>query len=81
MIGREKPPVEYAVRSRVESITDPGDVYQPWKEGLPARRVRNPGRAGCRVLTYRVALQNGREVSSELLSDDAYPAMNRLLLR
>ena len=47
---------------------------------MPVRRVRNPGKRGCRVLTYRLRLEGGSEVARELLSDDAYPAMNRLIL-
>lgn len=80
VVGREAPKVAYSIRRRVEAVAAPKVVVQPWKGGLPARKVRNPGRAGCRVLTFRVALREGREVSRELLSDDAYPAMNRLLL-
>lgn len=80
VVGRERPPLTYAVRRRVASVEEPGEVSQPWRAGMPALRVRNPGRKGCRVLTYRVGLRDGQEVSRELLSDDAYPAMNRLLL-
>ena len=39
----------------------------------------NVGRPGCRVRTARVRFVGKREVGSELLSDDAYPAMNRLV--
>ena len=80
IVGRERLPVSYAFRRRVEAASEPKVVVQPRREGDPVRRVRNPGKAGVRVLTYRVVLQDGREVSRELLSDDAYPAMNRLLL-
>lgn len=81
IVGRQPLPARYAVRRRVESRTEPGSVVQPWRPGMPARRLRNPGRAGCRVLTYRVTLREGRETARELLSDDSYPAMNRLLLQ
>jgi len=81
VVGREALPVQYAVRRRVESVTEPDVVYQPWKEGLPQRRVRNPGRRGCRVRTYRVAHRDGEETTRELLSDDDYPAMSRLVVR
>ncbi|HEU4753601.1 MAG TPA: VanW family protein [Armatimonadota bacterium] len=78
VIGREQPPDRYDIRQQVRSVTEPLVVRQPWREGLPLRRVRNPGKRGCRVLTYRVRMRNGQEVARELLSDDAYPAMNRL---
>jgi vancomycin resistance protein VanW len=73
----------WEVRQRVESVTEPAVVRQPWRSdssGPARRRVRNPGRRGARVLTYRVRLEQGREVARELLSDDSYPAMNRLVL-
>jgi vancomycin resistance protein VanW len=80
VVGPRRPDLEYRFSQRVESVTEPLLVRQPWREGLPVRRVRNPGKRGVRVLTYRVRLRNGEEVGREFLSDDAYPAMNRLLL-
>ncbi|MBI3912328.1 MAG: VanW family protein [Armatimonadetes bacterium] len=80
VVAPERPPGRFEIRQRVAMVAPPAVVRQPWREGLPARRVRNPGRPGGRVLTYRVRLQEGREVARELLSDDTYPAMNRLLL-
>jgi vancomycin resistance protein YoaR len=80
VVARERPPERFEIRQRLESVTEPVVVRQPWAEGMPARRVRNPGKRGCRVLTYRVRLRDGQTVARELLSDDAYPAMNRLLL-
>lgn len=80
VIGWERPPVRYAVRREVETVTAPLTIREPWTEEEPIRRVRNPGRAGYRVRTYRVGFRDGCEVSCELLSDDDYPAMNRLLL-
>jgi vancomycin resistance protein VanW len=72
--------VQYEFRQRTESVIEPMTVRHPWKEGLPVRRVRNPGKRGMRVLTYRARIKDGQEVSRDLLSDDSYPAMNRLLL-
>lgn len=80
VLSGSRPECEYAFRQRLESVTEPLVVRQPRREGMPGRRVRNPGKRGYRVLTYRVRLRNGAEVSREFLSDDAYPAMNRLLL-
>ena len=41
--------------------------------------VRNPGAVGFRVVTYRVVSRGGREIRRERLSDDTYPAMDRLV--
>jgi vancomycin resistance protein YoaR len=83
VIGKQEPPVQYEVKQRLESVAAPVNVRESWSTaqwGDSRRRVRNPGKRGCRVLTYRVRLTNGRERGRELLSDDEYPAMNRLLL-
>ena len=81
VVGRERPSVTYAIRQRLESATEPVVARQPWEPGMPVRAVRNPGRRGCRVLTYRVRLEGQSETGRELLSDDSYPAMSRLLLQ
>jgi vancomycin resistance protein YoaR len=81
VIGKEPLKERFDVRQRVEGVVQPATVRQPWREGLPVRRVRNPGKAGARVVTFRVRLRSdGEEVARELLSDDSYPAMNRLEL-
>lgn len=80
IIGKKLPEDRFDIRQRVEGVTQPSVIHQSWREGMPVRRVRNPGKAGCRVLTYRIRLHAGQEVAREFLSDDSYPAMNRLLL-
>lgn len=80
IVGPQPLGERYAVETRVETVTEPTVVEARWEPGQPARRLRNPGKRGCRVLTYRVKSRSGRETSRELLSDDSYPAMNRLLL-
>ncbi|MFN3648395.1 MAG: VanW family protein [Armatimonadota bacterium] len=80
VVGARKPAARWEIRQRVESVAEPARVQQPWRPGLPARRVRNPGKRGCRVVTYRVRVDEGGESRRELLSDDSYPAMNRLEL-
>jgi len=80
VVSAHRPADRYEFRQRLESVTEPVIIRQPWRAGFPARQVRNPGKRGCRVLTYRVRLHDGREVAREFLSDDAYPAMNRLVL-
>ncbi len=41
--------------------------------------VRNPGMTGYRVRTYRIFYKNGKIVQRQLLGDDTYAAMNRLV--
>ena len=80
IIGKAPLAEQYDIRRRIEQVIQPTLVRQPWREGLPIRRVRNPGKPGCRVITYRVRMKEGRELAREFLSDDSYPAMNRLVL-
>jgi vancomycin resistance protein YoaR len=80
ILGPEPTGKMYDIEQKVQSTVGPTTIAQPWRPGFPARRVRNPGKAGCRVVTYRVATRGGRRISRELLSDDNYPAMNRLIL-
>ena len=80
IVGPKPLGVRYAVETRVETVTEPTVVEARWEPGQPVRRLRNPGKRGCRVFTYRVRTGPGGERSRELLSDDSYPAMNRLLL-
>jgi vancomycin resistance protein VanW len=41
--------------------------------------LRNPGMEGCRVITYRVFCEGKAEVKRELLGDDTYAAMDRVV--
>ncbi len=56
--------------TRVMSVTH-GSDHRPY--------VRNPGMIGCRVMTYRIFCQNGKEVKREFLGDDSYAAMDRVV--
>lgn len=78
--ARQVPESRVELRQALLSVAEPARVEQPWHEGMLRRRVRNPGKRGCRVLTYRRLVAPSGEVREELLSDDTYPAMNRLLL-
>jgi vancomycin resistance protein VanW len=80
IVGKEPLEHRYEIKQRVQAVTQPATVRQAWHEGMPVRRLRNPGKIGCRVLTYRARISGDKELSRELLSDDAYPAMNRLVL-
>jgi len=80
VLGLGRPEARWEVRQDPVSMTSPGTVRQPWRPGMTSARVRNPGKSGCRVRTYRVRVVDGEESGRELLSDDIYPPMNRLLL-
>ena len=80
VVSAHAAPYRYEIQQRLESVTEPVVVQQAWTAGFPVRKVRNPGKKGFRVVTYRLRYRNGQETGRELLSDDDYPAMNRLLL-
>ncbi len=80
VVGMEPLEDRFEIRQRVEAVHAPPTVRQPRREELGHRTVRNPGKPGCRVLTYRLRLREGQPTQEEFLSDDAYPAMNRLVL-
>ncbi len=80
IVGTRRSRSGWSVDQDVSEPDDPAVVRQPWRSGLGSRSVRNPGKRGCRVRTWRTRAEGGRTVARELLSDDTYPAMNRLLL-
>lgn len=80
VVAAQRPQASWEIQQQVESVTEPSVLHQRWEEGMPVRNVRNPGRLGCRVVTYRVKRESGREAAREMLSDDAYPPMHRLVL-
>jgi vancomycin resistance protein VanW len=79
IVGRGNPESRWEIRQKVDAVREPQVILQGAAPG-GSGRVRNPGRAGARVRTTRVELRGGAEVRRELLTDDSYPAMNRLLL-
>ncbi len=82
LYGRERPPMLAEVNTDVLSTTVPARLTQviDRPEGVPGRSyLRTPGATGYRVMTYRTFSEGGRVVRRELLSDDSYPAMNRMV--
>ena len=85
--GARHPDTNATVETRVLSRTDPQRMTRlaaRLPDSLPAPESstgRNPGMVGYRVVTYRVfsRADNGQEVRRERLSDDSYPAMDRLI--
>ena len=69
------------IEPQILSRTDPARITYTADTTDGSGRVftRNPGRAGYRVVTYRVFSRNGRVVRRERLSDDTYPTMDRIL--
>ncbi|HVF09681.1 MAG TPA: VanW family protein [Abditibacteriaceae bacterium] len=92
LLGGERPSASIHIATEIVSSTTPVRLTRiarragsPLRESTPsddARRrayLRSAGEAGYRVVTYRVFSQSGRAVRRERLSDDTYPAMNRVI--
>jgi vancomycin resistance protein VanW len=82
VFGRERPPAAVEVTTDVLSAAAPGRVTYliEGPAGLGGRRyLRSPGAMGYRTRTYRSFSSNGREIGRELLSEDTYQAMNRMV--
>ncbi len=80
--GAEKPKTQVQVTTDVLSTITPAHLSRVvYRSGNLAGQtyVRNPGATGYRVISYRLFLQNGREVRRERLADDTYEAMNRIV--
>lgn len=70
------------ITTDVLSATVPARMIQviDRPEGTAGRNyLRTPGATGYRVVTYRTFSVDGRVVRRERLSDDSYPAMNRVV--
>lgn len=82
ILGREKPTLAVEVTTDVLSTTVPGRVtyFIDGPAGMGGRRyLRSPGATGYRARAYRVFWEHGQIVRRELLSDDTYQAMNRMV--
>ncbi len=82
LFGPERPPTAVQVAPHVLSRSAPARLTRVVRRGdAPAGRayLRSPGATGYRVVTYRIFSRFGREVRRERLSDDTYPAMNRVV--
>jgi vancomycin resistance protein YoaR len=82
LFGRERPNRTARIVTQVVETQTPEKrtrvIIKP--EGSAGRPyLRSPGLNGYRVVTYRVISEQGREVRRERLSDDTYPAMNRVI--
>ena len=79
VIGRQAGPVA-AVDTQVRSVLPAREVLQ-LDDRLPSgeRHIVNHGRPGYRVLVYRWRLRGSEQDSRELVSEDRYPPMHRLI--
>ena len=82
VFGKERPDLRAEIEPQILSHSVPDRItYRASTAEGGGGRVftRNPGRDGYRVITYRVFSRNGQTVRRERLSDDSYPAMDRIL--
>ncbi len=80
--GLRRPPYQIRVESSFLSVSRPLSITRvivgTRGVGLHAY-VRNPGATGYRVRTYRTYYLQGRVMKRQLLSDDTYGCMNRIV--
>lgn len=82
VVGPRMPARLPAVESRILSWADPGRLIRAEGVSRSGERrtfLRSPGVGGCRVVTYRVYRGAGGLEVRERLSDDTYPAMDRIV--
>lgn len=82
LFGEKKPAQSVRIETRMLGTATPRRLTRILQTGTTPLRhgyVRSPGVAGFRATTYRVFFQDGREARRERLSDDSYPAMNRVV--
>jgi vancomycin resistance protein YoaR len=83
LLGRMPVPETAEVTANVLSTTSPARLTLAVEEaagGMSPAAVRSPGATGYRVVTYRTFWRDGRALRHELLSDDTYAAMNRIVM-
>lgn len=80
IIGRQRGP-QAQVTAKLQARTEPIEIVRI-DEKLPPgqRKVLTRGRPGTRVAVYRTLLYGKNAGQQELISQDSYPAMNRVLL-
>jgi vancomycin resistance protein YoaR len=82
LYGPRRPDASVEVKSEVLRVARPRALTRTVPDSPERPRgafVRNPGAVGYRVVTYRLTTRDGRVVRRERISDDSYPAMDRLV--
>jgi len=79
VVGRARGPMA-RVATETRDILSPQQLLHP-DDHLPIgeRHILNPGRPGCRVSVYRLRLIGKEAGQRELVSQDTYQAMNRIV--
>ena len=79
ILGRAAGPMAEII-TEDRDILAPREILQLDHESLPGERhILNPGRPGMRVSVYRVILKGNNVGQRELISQDSYRPMNRVL--
>ncbi len=82
ILAPKRPAQQVEVVTQVLERTEPErltrTLYRNQFAGTRAY-VRNPGSEGYRTLTWRIFSQDGKDVRRQLLGDDTYGAMNRIV--
>ncbi|MES2459964.1 MAG: VanW family protein [Armatimonadota bacterium] len=81
LYGKKRPDLLAEIEPQILSRMLPSRITYTAVKSDGSGRIftRNPGRAGYRVVTYRIFSANGQTVRRERLSDDTYPTMDRIL--
>jgi vancomycin resistance protein YoaR len=79
ILGARKPDLEYRIVTEALQRTTPARLTGTGPADSGAY-LRSPGAVGSRVVTYRLALRDGKAVRRDRLSDDTYRAMDRVVV-
>lgn len=82
ILGAQLPRLSAHVEPQIVSRTEPERLLRLARSGrFMGQRayVRSPGAEGFRVVVHRVWMDGSREVKRERLSDDTYPALDRVI--
>ncbi|MBC8104442.1 MAG: VanW family protein [Cytophagales bacterium] len=81
LFGKNRPDLQAEIEPQILAASEPYRITYTatGEDGSGRIFTRNPGRAGFRVVTYRIFSRAGRTVRRERLSDDTYPTMDRIL--
>ncbi len=81
LYGKQRPELQAEIEPQILSRTRPARITYTASKDEDAEQIftRNPGRDGYRVVTFRVFSRDGKTVRRERLSDDTYPAMDRIV--
>jgi len=77
VLSVHKPAYRVVIESHVRSVTRPGQIFLAGSGGVRTKIV-NRGHPGFSVATYRRFI-DGKQSKRELISEDSYPVMNRVV--